>query len=118
MLMHHHGRAIQEPSPQPSAIAASFSKCSSQFRELYLALTRKDCQVTHQVSLSRLADGYGRFGVWGGNSRADRTGRGSLDDSLRNDPSSLYSIILDLLDSLHDDLERGMSFVNLICDTT
>jgi hypothetical protein len=108
MPVHHRGSAIQKASPQSSTIAASFSNCSSQFRELYVTLTSKDCQGTHGVSLSRLADEYGRFGVWGGNSRADRTGRGSLDDSLRRDPS-LYSIILDLLDNLHGDLERGMS---------
>jgi hypothetical protein len=106
--VHPRGSAIQEASSQPSAIATSFSKCSSQFREFYVALTSKDCQGTQGASLSRLADEYGRFGVWGGNSRADHTGRGSLDDSLRKDPS-LYSIILDLLDNLHDDLERGMS---------
>lgn len=37
-------------------------------------------------------DVYGRFGVWGGDSGADRMGRGSLDDVLRND-SKMASII-------------------------
>ena len=94
-------------SPQRSAIAVLFSKCSSQFRKFYVGLS-KDRQA-HQVSLSRLADEYGRFGVWGGNSGADRTGPGSLDERLWND-RNLNSIILDLLQNLYDDLKRGMRF--------
>lgn len=94
-------------SPQRSAIAALFSKCSSQFRKFYVSLSKD--RRAHQISLSRLADEYGRFGVWGGNSGADRTGPGSLDERLRND-RNLNSIILDLLQNIYDDLERGMLF--------
>ena len=53
-----------ELSPQCSAIASLFSKCSSQFRKSYVSLSKDSRAAAHQVSLSRLADEYGRFGVW------------------------------------------------------
>ncbi|PVH68986.1 hypothetical protein DL98DRAFT_578562 [Cadophora sp. DSE1049] len=93
-------------SSQPCSIAVSFSRASKQFKEFYIALAAKDCAVADQISLSQISDEYGRFRVWASASGADRKGRGSLDDSLRND-SDLGSIILDLLDDIYDDLERG-----------
>lgn len=45
----------------------------------------------------------------GGNSGADSTGHSSLDERLRND-LNLNSIIVDLLQNLYDDLERGLLF--------
>lgn len=97
-----------ETSPQHYPIAELFSKCSGQFRKFYVGLSED--RRTHQISLSRLADEYGRFGVWGGNSGADRAGRGSLDERLR-DEINLNSIVLDLLGNIYDDLEEGMSFL-------
>lgn len=39
---------------------------------------------------------------------ANRRGRGSLDDSLRDDPES-RSIVLEVLNNLLNDLETGMA---------
>jgi hypothetical protein len=81
-----------------SPLADYFQRCSHSFRELYLALF-----AYGPISLSRFNDEYGRFGVWGGDSGADRTGRGSLDDILRNDPKTT-SIITEVLENLDEDL--------------
>jgi hypothetical protein len=99
----------EEAAPQSFSIAVSFSNCYTEFRKFYIALINDGCSVAHQVSRSRINDEYGRLGVWGKNSGVDRIGRGSLDDALRNDPN-LQSIVLDVLNNLHDDLERGIPF--------
>jgi len=70
------------------------------FKELYLALA-----TYSHISLSQFNDQYGRFGVWGVDSGADRTGRGSLDDLLRNDPNQKF-IISEILVDLCMDLEK------------
>ena len=95
-----------ETSPQSSLIASSFAECLTLFRQFYVVIARADCQVNGQVSLSKVGDEYGRLGVWGGDSGAQRSGRGSLDDALRHEPN-LRSIGLDLLGDLIDDLKRG-----------
>lgn len=79
-------------------LADSFQRCSSSFKELYLALF-----AYGPISLSKFNDEYGRFGVWGSDSGADRSGRGSLDDVLRNDPKAT-SIIAEVLENLDEDL--------------
>lgn len=89
---------MSEAVPIASPLADSFQRCSRSFKELYLALF-----AYGSISLSKFNDEYGRFGVWGGDSGADRTGRGSLDDVLRNDPKTA-SIIAELLENLNDDL--------------
>ncbi|KAE9372483.1 hypothetical protein N431DRAFT_466728 [Stipitochalara longipes BDJ] len=81
-----------------SPLAESFQRCSRSFKKLYLALF-----AYGPISLSKFNDEYGRFGVWGGDSGADRTGRGSLDDVLRNDPKTT-SIIAEVLENLEEDL--------------
>lgn len=98
------------PSPQPSPIALAFEKSLCHFRDFYIALTNENCTVTDQLSISRIGDEYGRLGVWGRNSGADRKGRGSIDDVVRND-LELSSIILDILDDLCGDLEVGMASI-------
>ena len=97
----------QQPTTQPCPIALAFEESVNKFRELYIALASKDCKVVNQFSISHVGDEYGRLGVWGRNSGADRKGRGSLDDIVRNDPD-LQSIILDILKDLRGDLEIGM----------
>jgi hypothetical protein len=99
------------PTPQPSPIADCFARCSHNFKQFYIALAGEDCQFSEKVPLSQLSDEYGRLGVWGANSAADRTGRGSLDDVLRDDPE-LRSIILEILRDLCHDLEYGMCYAN------
>lgn len=97
---------------QPSLIASLFTESSTLFRRFYLALARRDCRVNNQVSLSKVGDEYGRLGVWGGDSGAQRSGRGSLDDALRYE-STLRSIVVDILEDLMNDLSRG-TYVDLL----
>ncbi|KFZ16731.1 hypothetical protein V501_02082 [Pseudogymnoascus sp. VKM F-4519 (FW-2642)] len=85
---------MSEVASTASPLADSFQRCARSFKELYLALF-----AYGPISLSKFIDEYGRFGVWGGDSGADRTGRGSLDDVLRNDPRTT-SIIAELLENL------------------
>lgn len=89
---------MSEVKPTTSPLADSFQRCSGSFKELYLALFAHG-----SISLSKFNNEYGRFGVWGGDSGADRTGRGSLDDVLRND-LKVTSIIAEVLENLEDDL--------------
>ncbi|OBT50955.1 hypothetical protein VE04_08904, partial [Pseudogymnoascus sp. 24MN13] len=93
-----------------SPLADSFQHCARSFKELYLALF-----AYGPISLSKFNDEYGRFGVWGGDSGADRTGRGSLDDVLRNDPRTT-SIIAELLENLNDDLNSCIALVEASAD--
>ena len=97
----------QQPTTQPFPISLAFQESINKLRELYIALARKDCKITNQFSISRLGDEYGRLGVWGRNARADRKGRGSLDDIVRKDPD-LRSVILEALNDLSGDLDFGM----------
>lgn len=83
-----------------TSLADLFQRCSSSFKELYLALA-----IYGHISLSNFNDQYGRFGVWGIDSGADRIGRGSLDDSLRDHPNQ-KSIISEILVDLRSDLEK------------
>ena len=118
MFSIYHSGAMygDETSARDSAIAALFSRCSSQFRNFYAAIVCKDRQ-THQINLARLTGEFGRLGGWGGNSGADRMGRGSLDEKVRND-QNLKSVILNLLEDLYDTLERGKSFHDSAWATT
>lgn len=106
---------MSEVASTASPLADSFQRCSRSFKELYLALF-----AYGPISLSKFNDEYGRFGVWGGDSGGDRTGRGSLDDVLRNDPKMIL-IIAELLENLNDDLSickydaHNLSF--LPCDS-
>ena len=89
---------MAEVAATASPLADSFQRCSRSFKQLYLSLF-----AYGPISLSKFNDEYGRFGVWGSDSGADRTGRGSLDDVLRNDLTTA-SIIAELLKNLNDDL--------------
>lgn len=81
-----------------SPLAEAFQRCSESFKQLHLALL-----IDGSISLSKFNDECGRFGVFGGDSKADRTGRGSLDDMLRKDPKTVL-IISELLENLEEDL--------------
>ena len=87
-------------------IAPAFATCLMVYRHLYLSLTRPDCRVADQVDVSKVCDNYGRLNVWGSDSGALRTGRGSLDDLLRTN-ESLQSIVLDTVSDLTESIERG-----------
>lgn len=87
------------------SIAILFEQCLQRYREVYLKLIENNGNGDSGFSISQLADEYGRIGVWGKNSGADRTGRGSLDDRLRVEPG-LRSIVSDLLKVLESDLDR------------
>lgn len=87
-------------------LAEVYERCRRSFMGFYAALADEGCRVTREVSLTRISDEYGRFGVWGRNAAADRTGRGSLDDRLRNDPE-LRGIVFELLNDLDTYLIGG-----------
>ena len=88
-------------------IATIFSSCITLYMRFLLILTSSNCDIAQQVDLASIKDDYGRLNVWGSENRALRTGRGSLDDGLR-DNGKLRSLVLDLLVDLADDLENGM----------
>ncbi|KFY44059.1 hypothetical protein V494_01665 [Pseudogymnoascus sp. VKM F-4513 (FW-928)] len=56
---------------------------------------------------SLISNECGRLGVWGSNSGADRQGRGSLDDQLRND-STVHNMVAQSLKSLHSCITQGI----------
>ncbi|KFY11671.1 hypothetical protein V491_07104 [Pseudogymnoascus sp. VKM F-3775] len=101
---------MSEVASTTSVLADSFQRCSRSFKDLYVTLF-----AYGSISLSRFNDEYGRFGVWGGDSGADRMGRGSLDDVLRND-SKTASIIAELLENLNYDLNICISLVKASAD--
>ena len=88
------------------SIASAFSDCLTLYRRLWFSLTDHEFQVADQVDLAKLSDGYGRLNVWGSDSGALRTGRGSLDDVLRTD-DKLRSIVVDIIDDLINALKQG-----------
>ena len=88
------------------SIAAKFSDCLGSYRQLYFLLTSRNVRGPQDIDLTELSDNYGRLNVWGADSGALRTGRGSLDDILRTF-ENLQSIILDLLGDLLEAIGRG-----------
>lgn len=91
---------------EAQSIALAFSECLNLYRRLYLSLTGHDCQIAEQVDVTKVSDNYGRLNIWGSDSGALRTGRGSLDDLLRTN-ENLRSIVLDTISDLKESLERG-----------
>lgn len=77
--------------------------------ELFIALASEQRQqeVSLSTPLATISDEYGRLGVWGANSGADRTGRGSIDDRLRGS-AMVHTMIAQLLKSLSGCLIKGM----------
>lgn len=121
-------------SLQYSSINRLYSTCLQLYRHIYITLAGKnetthsdgDGFRRHDVPMPRFSDEYGRLGVWGRNSQADCTGRGSLDDNLRSD-SKLRSIVLDLLSAFEVDLTKRKSllarnqtylYVDQFCNTS
>lgn len=93
------------PDPPSEALAEVYERCRRSFQRIFWAVA--DGGVASQVSLTRISDENGRLGVWGRDSGADRTGRGSLDDRLRNDPT-LRGIVFELLADLDTYLIKGV----------
>jgi hypothetical protein len=89
------------------ALAEVYERCRRSFMGFYVAIADEGCRVAREVSLTRISDEHGRLGVWGRDSGADRTGRGSLDDRLRNDPK-LRGTVFELLSDLDRYLIRGV----------
>ena len=88
------------------SIASDFSHSLILYRRLYGSLMDRDCPVADQVDVAKVSDNYGRLNVWGSDSGALRTGRGSLDDLLRTN-ENLRSIVLDTITDLTESLQRG-----------
>ena len=86
--------------------ASLFANCLQHYRTLFIHLGQQTDDTNLNVSLSRLADEYGRVRIWGRNSGADRTGRGSLDEKLRAD-GKMQTIVSDLLQLLCNEVQRG-----------
>ena len=100
--------ANKENSPN---IAAKSLGCLTAFRRLYFLLLTNQSPRAGDIVLSKVSNVYSRLKVWGTDSGAICTGRGSLDDRLRTD-NSLRLIILDLLCNLEEVLEMGMTSTN------
>lgn len=97
------------PSSQPS-LAITFSRCLSSYKRLLFALNKDNCRVIrlNQVNLQEILEEYGRLRIWGEQTKATlpERARGSLDDTLRHDPS-LKEMVLENLDQLNDQLNLG-----------
>ncbi|KAI4237660.1 MAG: hypothetical protein LQ349_001689 [Xanthoria aureola] len=95
-----------EANDEVTSIAVKFSDCLGSYRQLYFWLTNRHIQGLQDIDLTEVSDNYGRLKVWGADSGALRTGRGSLDDILRTD-KNLRSILLDLLGDLLEAIGRA-----------
>jgi hypothetical protein len=105
--------ASTSASKRPS-LAVSYSKCLGLYQHLLRLLGTKSCLVVHleQVNVGKALEEYGRFQIWGEQTRAalpERTRR-SLDDVLRNDES-----LKDAVSSILGQLSRLLSLGNQ-CD--
>jgi hypothetical protein len=87
-----------------------FGACRTNFMELYLAIASEQSE---SILLASLGDEHGRLRVWGRNSGADRTGRGSLDDRLRNNVR-IRDMVAQMLESLYSCLVKGKWPVSVI----
>lgn len=96
-----------EEDSQSPFIADTFVTCLALYRDFYSCIATDERHVRCQVDLVKVSDEYGRLNVWGSDSGALRSGRGSLDDALRHD-ENLKSIVLDILNDLIDAIKRGM----------
>ncbi|KAL9032019.1 MAG: hypothetical protein Q9180_006756, partial [Flavoplaca navasiana] len=90
----------------PYAIASIFLDCLDSYRRLYFLLVGHQTQGAENIEVLELADNYGRLNLWGNDSGALRTGRGSLDDSLRT-KDKLRSILLDILREFKEAIDMG-----------
>ncbi|KAL8882777.1 MAG: hypothetical protein Q9215_004309 [Flavoplaca cf. flavocitrina] len=88
------------------AIASMFLDCLISYKRLYFLLVGHQAQGAENIDVSELADNYGRLNLWGNDSGALRTGRGSLDDNLRTE-DKLRSILLDILRELKETIDMG-----------
>ena len=95
------------------SVAIAFSTCQELYGRLYLSLAGDDCRLANQVDLAKISDEYGRLNVWGSDSKVLGTGRGCLDDTLRNE-GKLRSILYDILNDLVGTLTRGISIISIL----
>ncbi|KAM7210735.1 C2H2 type zinc finger domain protein [Rhypophila decipiens] len=81
------------------ALAESFMDCVQLFARFLLALGEHKCRAIclGQVDVQKVLDEYGRFKIWGEQSKADlpARARGSLDDTLRHD-DELKQVVRDI----------------------
>ncbi|KAF9777954.1 hypothetical protein IL306_004298 [Fusarium sp. DS 682] len=86
-----------------SSLSKLYSECKRHFQYFLLALGHEDCRVIHlgQVVLPEILEQYGRFKIWGDQSKADfpERARGSLDDTLRKD-EELKSLVQEIFKRL------------------
>ncbi|KAF8243837.1 hypothetical protein K440DRAFT_497530, partial [Wilcoxina mikolae CBS 423.85] len=89
-------------------ISSSFRMCVQSFRRLFSLLEESE---SGENFASRLRDETGRFRIWAENAGAHRTGRVSLDHRLR-EASNMKRMIIDLLEALDEDLQKGIAIVS------
>lgn len=94
---------------QGVSLSTLFGECHRAFIELFLVLSGESYEDTSMASL--ISNEYGRLGVWGSNAGADRQGRGSLDDRLRND-RTVYNMVSQSLNSLYLCVAQGMHLLS------
>jgi hypothetical protein len=99
----------KSPSDQP-ALAVTYLRCLELYQNLLHLLGMENCRVAclKQVNVSKVLEEYGRFRIWGEQTRAaipEKT-RGSLDETLRND-ERLKSAVSSILGQLFRHLQMG-----------
>lgn len=95
-----------KPSPREESLADLYGRCLGYLRLLAIELAKETCPALRLgfVDVTHLTDEYGRFKLWGEQSRANlpAKARGSLDDNLRSDShtKALISSILSVFQVL------------------
>jgi hypothetical protein len=100
--------------PRDDSLFTLFQRCRKLFQKLILALSHPICPVvvSGEVNVQKVLDEYGRFKIWGEESRASQLpiSAGSLDDTLRHN-GELCGNVRDILIQLTSQLEHGSSVV-------
>ena len=94
----------------PPSIATTYAKCLDLYRTFLVHLSDKSCRAVRleQVDVQRVLEEYGRFRIWGEQSRAALSplARGSLDSILRDD-DQMKGLVFGILGQLERQLTLG-----------
>lgn len=95
------------------SLSTVFTDCLTYYRKLLLTLNAENCRVVRleQVDVTHIQDEFGRVKIWGDQTKATLLprARGSLDDTLRNNPD-LQDTVRGVLKRLRWCLDQGRSF--------
>lgn len=110
---HSNSIVLTSESQSASSTAIAFDTCQDLYEQLVSLLGQDTSPVASvsQASVVEVRDGLSKFAIWGSQSGCARDVKlpVSLDNSLRSDPE-LESTVLDILQLLQEDLDRGMWF--------